>query len=174
VRFKRSTPSHKSTKDKLKFLKDVLSGGDIEQYLPNRTFTALTYDEKEYSVREIISSVKTETVMMSAEEYKQFCSTLREYDTVFCTIFSNYSGVNHDLPITDGDDLAPNACERQLEPIKEYVSTSVRNERKAEETPLKPDTEETQLFALPVRKTSGKLSDYGVTWGPIKRDIYYS
>jgi hypothetical protein len=159
---------HKSTKDKLTFIQNLLSGMiDISTYKTPQVYNVFVREEEErYEVRGLLSK-KSEPVVFNQEQYDSWHGTLSEQDMVF--IIRNQKG---NEPLIE---VAPNriepvpVVERLEERPKDVQTIAPKTEaRKQPKKRLKNDP--ATIEAIQVRdeifimKSYGKLSEYGDTW----------
>ncbi len=159
----------KRSKDyKLQVIKSVLNGNfDLVSLAAPRFFNVIV-DAESYTVSSMGDSATKR--ILDKVQYEKWHSTLRQSDLIFIIHLEDYS--EGGIAPTANDLLADQQLTRYNAAQKEKpVESPVLG---LESIIAEEPKEEVVLVAVPVRKTSGKMSEYGITWGMKHSDIYYS
>ncbi len=146
-----------NTAQKLELLKSIISGGlSFASLRPPETFVIF----KKQDLYTVGDGELNEDQFQAWKE-----ATLREIDNV--VIFDHQSDIWDNEPELSHIELLA-----QYEALKPVAYKHITTEIEPVETPVSSletepveEEEETQLFAIPVKKTSGLMSQYGITWG---------
>lgn len=161
-----------SYSDKVKFIKGLLAGDvDLSIYKPPTTYQVRSF-EGVYTL-----STNEGSINMNKEQYDYWLTTLGEQDKVFHIQIISCDGCE---PLEDGSDGVTRPLvwneqrtySEEREEIKNPAESITREIAPVivSEAPTEP---EVQLFAIPVKRTGGKLSEYGETWRAIDLNFGY-
>jgi hypothetical protein len=144
-------------------LKGILDGSlTLEALRPAQFYTVMNDD----------GVYKVQGKELNETEYQAWIATLRPQDHII--VFSSFTTKENEpicnAPINPYSGEVMQEGETMPSPRKP-VNRPVKASKKSQE---REDAQESDLFALPVKKTTGKLSEYSITWGIKENDIYYS